>query len=219
MGPIETRELKRILDGEGLICCATHEDFFALRDKTQEMVDKHRLLECEYVAIGGLPSEYRNGEGYGRFAREALPVAAKLAQGGLTFCYHNHSFEFEKFGGRTGFEILYSESDPKLFNGEPDTYWIQHGGGDPAQWITWLGKRAKLIHLKDMAMKGHEQKFAEVGEGNLNWPAILKTCKVAKAAWYIVEQDTCAGDPFDSLAISLRNLKSWETGGAYAIKV
>ena len=67
--------------------------------------------------------------------------------------------------------------------------------------------RADLVHVKDMAMRGREQLYAEVGEGNLNWPAILDACEAAGARWYIVEQDTCQRDPFESLGISLRNLK------------
>jgi sugar phosphate isomerase/epimerase len=51
--------------------------------------------------------------------------------------------------------------------------------------------------------------MAEVGEGNLNWGAILPACKAAGVEWYIVEQDeTYGGDPFDCLGTSLRNLKA-----------
>jgi sugar phosphate isomerase/epimerase len=127
----------------------------------------------------------------------------------LTFGYHNHSFELEKFGDKTGLRILYDESDPEAFTSEIDTYWIQHGGGDPAAWIRSLKGRAHIVHFKDMTMKGSTQIMAEVGEGNLNWPAILDACKEAGVRWYIVEQDTCQRSPFESLAISLRNMKKW----------
>ena len=50
-----------------------------------------------------------------------------------------------------------------------------------------------------MAMDDRTQLFAEVGEGNLNWHAILDACKEAGVEWYIVEQDTCQRDPFESL--------------------
>ena len=74
--------------------------------------------------------------------------------------------------------------------------------------IRKLKGRMPLVHLKDMVMRGHEQLMAEVGEGNLNWPAILDACREAGVVWYIVEQDTCQRDPFESLAISLSNLKA-----------
>ena len=52
-----------------------------------------------------------------------------------------------------------------ILKSELDTYWIQHGGGDPAEWVRQLKGRADIIHLKDMAMQGSTQRFAEVGEG------------------------------------------------------
>ena len=97
----------------------------------------------------------------------------------------------------------------EVFTAEIDTYWIQHGGGDPAWWIRRMAGRSPLVHLKDMVMRGREQLMAEVGEGNLNWPAILRACKAAGVKWYIVEQDdTYGADPFVCLATSLRNLRS-----------
>jgi hypothetical protein len=41
----------------------------------------------------------------------------------------------------------------------------------------------------------------------MNFPEIIKACREAGVLWYIVEQDICQRDPFESLAISLRNLK------------
>jgi len=170
------------------------------------VVAEHKALGCEYVAIGGIPKEYRNPEGWSAFAKEATEVAKKLKEKGLVFGYHNHSFELERVGDRTGLEILYGESGPE-FTAEIDTYWIQHGGGDPAAWIRKVAGRSFLVHFKDMTMRGSEQLMAEVGEGNLNWPSIIDACKSAGVVWYIVEQDTCQRDRFESLAISLKNLK------------
>jgi sugar phosphate isomerase/epimerase len=64
------------------------------------------------------------------------------------------------------------------------------------------------VHLKDMAMgPDGQQQMAEVGEGNMNWDGILGACRDAEVEWYIIEQDICQHDPFESLAISLRNVK------------
>lgn len=209
VGPIEPARLKEILDRAGLAVCATHVSFDRMRDDPEGVAAEHRLLGCDYAAVGSMPAEYRSGaEGYLRFAREASEVARWLRDLGLRFGYHNHSFELERFGGRTGLELLYAESDPEVFLAELDTYWIQHGGGDPAAWIRRVSGRIPVVHLKDMAMREREQLMAEVGEGNLNWPAILEACRAAGVRWYVVEQDHCQRDPFESLAISLRNLQA-----------
>jgi sugar phosphate isomerase/epimerase len=127
---------------------------------------------------------------------------------GLTFSYHNHSFEFERFGGRTGLAIIYEESDPRYLQAELDTYWVQHGGADPILWINKLAQRMPVIHLKDMAIIDNQQAMAEVGEGNLNWPGILAACQEIGVEWYAVEQDICRRDPFESLKISYENLRA-----------
>lgn len=206
LGPIAPEELRKFLDAEGLTVAATHFSFEKMRDDPTSVLAEHKLLGCEFTAIGGLPQSYRNADGYPRFAEEATVVAKRLKEGGLTWGYHNHSFELEKFNGRTGLETLYADSDPKYFTAEIDTYWIAHGGGDPAWWIRSVKGRIPLVHLKDMVMQDNKQMMAEVGEGNLNWPAILDACKEAGVRWYIVEQDVCQRDPFESLAISLKNL-------------
>lgn len=208
LGPIDPKELKRITDGEGLTICATHQNWERLRDEPDKVIDDHQLWECAVTAIPSLPGEYRTEAGYRRFAKEASSVGERLGRSGLTVAYHNHSFELERFGNETGLSILFKESDPASLTAELDTYWIQHGGGDPAAWIRDLAGRLPVIHLKDMVMKDNKQLMAEVGEGNLNWPAILEACSEAGVEWYIVEQDVCQRDPFESLAISLRNLQA-----------
>lgn len=208
VGPIDPKELRRILDGEGLEVCATHISYEAMRDRTESVIEEHNIIGCKNAGIGGLPGNFRSYEGYKTFAKEASEVAKKLAEGGISFIYHNHSFEFQRFeDGRTGIEILYGESDPAYFLGEIDTYWVQNAGADPVVWIKKLAGRMPVIHFKDMAVKGNDSIMAEVGEGNLNWPAIIEACKEAGIRWHVVEQDVCQRDPFESLAISLRNLK------------
>lgn len=199
-------DLHKALADADLICCATHTPYENMRDNPAQVIQDHYTIQCKYAAIGGLPGNYRNAEGYGKFAKEASAVGKKMAEGGLVFGYHNHSFELEKFGGRTGLATLYEDSDPKYFTAEIDTYWIQHGGGDPAAWIEKLKGRIPLVHLKDMTVREGKPIMAEIGEGNLNWPKIIEACKKAGVEWYIVEQDTCERDPFESLAISLKNL-------------
>lgn len=208
LGAMPPEELRKICDGEGLTICATHESFERMQSEPQAVIDEHEILGCAHTAIGGLPGDYRNPEGFARFAREATEVARRLKQGGLTFSYHNHSFEFVRLpDGRTALETLYEDSDPELFLSELDTYWVQHGGGDPAAWIRKMKGRAILLHLKDMVYRDKGPTFAEIGAGNLNWPSILAAATEADVRWYIVEQDTCPGDPFDSLKISFENLK------------
>ncbi|MFC1525381.1 sugar phosphate isomerase/epimerase family protein [Candidatus Latescibacterota bacterium] len=210
LGPVEPAELAEITQGEGLKIVATHISYEQIRDEPQTVIDNHKLWECPHVAIGGLPQDYRSPEGFERFAREASEAARPLIDAGFTFSYHNHSFELERFGDdrKTGLDILAENSDPEVFSFEIDTYWIQHGGGSPVAWLRKLRDRMCIVHFKDMEMRGSEQLFAEVGEGNLEWSEIIDACRAASIEWYLIEQDRCQRDPFDSLKLSLENLRT-----------
>ena len=185
---------------------ATHIRYDDIQDSPQKVIDEHGIWGCTHVGIGSMPADYR--QDMARFAAEASKTARPLIDAGLTFNYHNHSFEMERFGGRPGLQILAEESDPEVFSFEVDVYWIQHGGGNPASWLRTLKDRMYVVHLKDMAMNGSEQLFAEVGEGNLDWPEILQACRDADIEWYLIEQDVCQREPMESLGISLGNLRA-----------
>jgi len=206
LGKIETKELKKILDGEGLIGNSTHTSLERLRNETDLVIEEHKILGAEYAVCPWVPDEYHNLAGYRRLARELSETGKILAKHDITLCYHNHAFEFEKFGKKTGLEILYSESNPGYLKAELDLYWVAFGGGDPSAWCLKYSGRLPLVHLKDLGIKDNKQLYLEVGEGNLNWKSILPACKKAGARWYIVEQDVCRRDPLESIKISLNNL-------------
>lgn len=204
LGPINPVELKNIADEFDIKICATHTPTDRLRNDIDNVIREHKIWGCEYVGIGSMPVEYRNSKGgYLSFTKEFSQIAKKLADNGLKFIYHNHKFEFEKFDGITGLDIMLNETDPKTFGFEIDTYWVQAGGADPVEWVRKVKGRMDVIHLKDMAIKDDQQVFAEIGEGNLNWNSILEACRETGVKWYAVEQDVCRRNPFESLAISL----------------
>lgn len=209
LGPVDPVLLKEMADGEGLTICATHIDYADLTNKLEEVIHKHHLWNCRYVGLGAMPQEYRTSlEGYRAFAAQASAIGRVLSDNGLKFIYHNHNFEFAQFGGTTGLDILINETDPESVDFELDVYWVQAGGGDAAEWIRKVDGRMKVVHLKDMAVTGErEQRFAEVGEGNMSFPRILQACQEIGVEWGAVEQDQCYGaNPFDCLRKSLHNI-------------
>ena len=109
--------------------------------------------------------------------------------------------------GRTMMEMLAENMDPKYTSFVLDTYWVQHGGGDVRYWIEKLSGRIDILHLKDMMVLKREdgtryQNYTEIGQGNLYWQGIMEAAEKAGVRYYVVEQDTCPGDPFESLKIS-----------------
>ena len=206
-------EFQKMCEAAGIAVCSTHCDFRRLRDDIEAVIEEHQVIGCPNIAVGAMPDEYRRGaDGFLQFARDADQVGRKLTQAGYTFSYHNHSFEFERFDGRLGMDIIFEHTDPKHVLAQLDTYWVSHAGGDPVRWIERLSGRMLLMHLKDMSVRGQRQVFSEVGEGNLSWPDIVPAAQRSGVRWYIVEQDQCERDPFESLEISFGNLRAMGVG-------
>jgi sugar phosphate isomerase/epimerase len=140
-------------------------------------------------------------------AAVANEAGKRLKAAGLQFSYHNHAFEFEKFDDGVAFDIFWQHTDPELVKSEFDVYWVKLAGLDPVAYMRQLGKRVKLLHLKDMAA-GEGNKFAPVGTGTIDFAGVLKAANELGVEWGAVEQDNCYGeDPLKIVETSYRNLQ------------
>lgn len=175
----------------------------------KNLIDEHKHWDCGYIGLGSLPNEFRGN--YEEFVNIINPIAKEIAQNGLKFVYHNHKFEFEKFNNKNFFEIIAENTNPTEVGFLVDTYWVQAGGASPSAsaFISKYSDRIDIVHLKDMQVIDDKITMAEVGEGNMDWQPVIKACEDIAVKWYAVEQDTCYRDPFESLEISLANIKEW----------
>ncbi len=208
IGPVQPAELKRILDGEGLLCAATHLSLERMEAEPEQVIEEHRLWGCRYTAIGGFfPREAWTLALWEGFVQRFNAVAARFRGSSLRIGYHNHSHEFAPADGVRPLDLLIQRLDPDVWV-EIDTYWVAHGGADPAAYIERVAGRIPCVHFKDMTITPkREQKMTEIGDGNLNWPRIIQACRQAGVEWYLVERDAGDRDAFDSLQRSLENMR------------
>lgn len=141
-----------------------------------------------------------------KFFETYSPVVENVFKSGKYFMYHNHATEFIKIDGKIVLQHIAEHFAPEKLGFTVDTYWVQVGGGDPAQWIENLKGRVPVIHLKDCAF---EQKMAVIGEGNINFDRVFKATEQAGTQYMLVEQDNCYEEnPFDCLKRSYEFLRS-----------
>jgi sugar phosphate isomerase/epimerase len=205
----EAAELKSVLAQFQLEIAGGHVPIQQLEKGLDSVIAFNLSLGNRYVVCPWIPEERRKDKAdWLAIARLFNQVGEKCRENGLTFCYHNHSFEFLRFGDTYALDLLFAATKPELVKAELDTYWIKHGGEDPVEYLKCYGGRCPLLHLKDMA-DDEKRSFAEVGEGILEWPAIFEAAEEGGVEWYIVEQDTCPGPPIESARLSFENLKKW----------
>ena len=207
---LDGKETKKILDGEGLVCPVTHISLDAMENNTAAVIERHQGMDCKYAAIGGFfPQEAWTRELWANFTVRYNKIAKTFAESGIKLGYHNHSHEFAPLddGGRP-MDMLLAGLCPECTWMEIDTYWVQHGGADPVEYIRRAAGRIPCVHFKDMAItRNREHYMTEIGDGNLNWPAIIEACRYSGVRWYIVERDSGKLDAFDSLERSIYNMR------------
>lgn len=198
--------LKEQLDSNGLRCVLTHTEAKRIREEPVAVAREHTVFDCEFVGLGSYGFRPEKGQSVENFLTLYGPAARELKENGKYFMYHNHAREFIKQDGKLIFEWI-TEGIPAEYMGVTlDTYWVQVGGGDPAQWLERLAGRIPCIHLKDYAF---DQKMAPVGEGNLNFERIFEKAETGGTKYLLVEQDNCYGeDPFECLKRSYDYLKA-----------
>lgn len=200
-------ELAQTLKELNLTCVSAHVPLADLRQNLAQQLDLYLTLGASFVICPWLPPEQRgDAAGYQTLGRELDQMGQSCRASGLQLCYHHHDFELVQFNGKYALDILLEAADPANLQLEADTYWLKVGGKEPATYLRQWPGRTPLLHLKDMTAT-HPPTFAEVGNGVLEWPQIFEAAEEVGVQWYLVEQDKCAGDPFESLKMSLTNLR------------
>ena len=198
---------RQILDDNGLFACGVHVPIEQMETDLNKVIEEAQIIGYEYVSVPYLTENRRETLSAYQALGEALnTIGQTLKDAGIQLCYHNHDFEFNKFGGDTyGFDALFASADPDLVMVEMDTFWVNKAGEDPVDYVRRYKNRVPLVHLKDMTGDG---KFAEVGEGIIDYSELLPACETSGVRFYIVEQDkTFNHEPMESVRISFENLK------------
>lgn len=221
-------ELRKNLDRLGLRAVSCH--FVPTADMRLENI----LADLQVLGVDSLACAiafFISHQEVVEFSAKFNQYAETCKKAGVQLYYHNHFEEFQVFNGKSVYEMMMEQMDEDLVMFEFDTYWATRGGQDPIYWLKKLGKRCDLLHQKDLpgtarpvnlfekfgydsqitldAMWGLQDSdhFTEVGEGELNIPAILEAGRKYNNARYVfVEQDMTKKTELESIAISLANL-------------
>ena len=196
-------EIRKMADDAGLRISSIHENPSRLLDEPERVIDEIRALGTN-LAVYPYPRDIHLDEAASvrNLAERMGRSAAKFAEGGSRLAYHNHAVEFVRHDGELALTTILKANSQ--LQAELDTYWVQFGGGNILGWIESLHGRLPLLHLKDYQFDPikNQPRMAELGQGNLDWSKILAAGDGAKVEWFVVEQDYCAGDPFDSIRVS-----------------
>ncbi len=206
-----------------------------LADDFDKIVKDCRTLRCTTLRSGMLPmSCMESGEAAMKFIKDCEHYALRLKEFGINYYYHAHHMEMAFYNGERLMDTM--RDNTKCLGFELDSHWMWRGGVDPVEYIKTFKGRIHLLHLKDYRigkvdfasypvpdekkinfMFNAVVQFAEVGEGTLDMPSIIRTARECGTEYFLIEQDEFYGrDPFESIAISRANLVKMGFGDWFA---
>ena len=200
------KRVREILDADGLAAPATHVPYSALAPENwPRVLEAAKVLGMGYVVNPSVDREVlKQSDGWKRAAQTFNRAGEESHKAGIQFAYHNHVEEFKAEDGKLPYDILLSESDPKLVKMEMDLGWAHKAGADILAYFKKYPGRFPLVHIKDFDKDGN---MTEVGKGVVDWKGIFAKADVAGIKHYFVEHDE-PKSPFDSIQTSYEYLKN-----------
>ncbi len=193
-------ELRTLLDERGMKCSSFGVSYGDALNKTQDVGQNAKALGAQYVRVASIP---HSGPFTLDMARKTVAdfntIGKRLKEEySITFCYHNHGFEFEKHDNGTLYDYIVQQTDPQYVSFELDILWTVFPGHDPVALLTKYGSRYKLMHLKDLrkGIAGNlsggtpVENDVALGTGQINLPAVLKVAKKAGVQHYYIEDES-----------------------------
>lgn len=187
------QQLREFLDGLGLHASSSHDGISPDDAALETKIENALTLGQSYIVVPFLQSaSLDEWKGWA----ERMNVEARAARSaGLRYGYHNHAHEFttDLGGGKTPWQVLTSELDPRLVHLEVDIYWAVTGGvgrgvADPVRFAIDVIRRAPQrvlqYHVKDRHLDGD---MGDLGTGTIDFRRVFDAHQVQE---YIVENDT-----------------------------
>jgi sugar phosphate isomerase/epimerase len=198
------KDLRRILDQNGLRCCGTHTALDTLTgDALKRTVEFNHTLGNKFLIIPWLPPSITTSLAALIDAAKLLTeLGEKVRESGMRVGYHAHAHDFKPVADRIPWEVLFSNAGPDVVM-QMDIGNCLDGGGDPVAELKKFPGRAATIHLKEHG--GPDG--AVIGQGDVPWQKIFEICETTGGTeWYIVEQESYRGSPLESVKLCLENL-------------
>ncbi len=205
-GGLSASAMKALLSNTGLRAVSTHVGLQALEQNLRQEIAYCQEIGCAFLVLPWLAPEQRTIERFRQLAPQLNEFGRQCQEAGITFCYHNHDFEFVQHNGETFMDILLAQTDATLVKLECDMYWAAYAGVDPATFLRQHSGRIPLVHLKDMTA---ERTFTEVGDGILNIASLVEVARANGTQEFIVENDAPTMPSLESARRSLENIQSF----------
>ena len=176
-----------------------------LPEKIDQTIENMKTVGCKSVIIPA--AKVNTMENMQIFLDQLAQALPKLREADIAVGFHNHDTEYlPNEDGVIPMRVLEEQTD--LFF-ELDTYWAFHAGVDPVEEMERMGKRLRMIHIKDGIPSLGKDGGKPLGMGEAPVAKVYEAA-VKKGLPIIVESETLMPDGPTEISVCYRYLKTLE---------
>jgi len=153
-------------------------DFSESLNWWKQCIATHKAAGMKYIVNPwiGPQKSLKDLETYCRYLNA---IGKMCKENGISFGYHNHSYEFQKIEGQVMYDYMLKHTDPQYVFFEMDLYWAVMGQAAPVDYFKAYPGRFKMYHVKDRCDIGQS--------GMVGFDAIYNNAATAGLEYSIVE--------------------------------
>ncbi len=186
-------DMKKIIEGAGLICRSSHYTMGELRDHLDNRIEWSKKMGITQIIASSfwLPKE-ASVDDYRKAAIELNAIGEKTKAAGIQTGFHNHHMEFEKRGNELIYDALLEELDPELVKMQFQVA-VVNIGYQAADYFRKYPGRFISAHLADWSPE--KKANVPIGLGIVDWKDFFEAAKIGGVKNFFVEMDPVTFKP------------------------
>lgn len=217
-------QLRKELDAAGLRVVSFHLPGELRTGKPEEAVRVAKVLGAKQLGIAWIKESASDAVTEAKLmaaAQRLNSMCDAAVPAGLKVFYHPHGYEFHE-----------GDPDAHMFDRfvqalrkdcvvlQLDAFWVAYAGQDPVRFLRRYPDRTWSFHVKDMSKEQQvapfdgskwsgplgDESFALIGQGQIDWDALIELAPSTAVRWYIIEDETTR--PFENIKASMPYLRS-----------
>jgi sugar phosphate isomerase/epimerase len=191
-------DFKKYMDDLGMTMVSSHCD---MNKDFEKKAAEASAIGMKYLLCPAVGKQKSLDE-YKKIADTFNEKGEICKKAGLKFGYHNHDYSFMQQDGQFPQDIFMQNTNKDNVDYEMDMYWVVIAGQNPLDWYKKYPGRFKLGHIKDRKKDmtdSEKHQSVIVGQGSIDYAALLPEARKYGLEYFIVEQEEYEGTtPIDA---------------------
>ena len=198
----QKEKLHRYLGEQAIKMCALHANpayFYnnGIKAEFDELLQDLKPFKTKHLLFS--PAKRETMQEQRQWLTIISQMGERCAEQGIQLSYHNHAWEFERYG----YELFDALAEYEHIGIALDIGWLYRSGYDLRETVERYNEKIRYVHVKDTT----KDQWKELGTGDVNISEAVSLLDTLELDLWTIEQDDSELPALESAKISRRYLE------------